>query len=208
MNGGRVPAVILAGGLSRRMGEMKVTLPFGPARLIDHVAARLARQAGPLALNVNGALAGLDLLPRVPDDIRGFAGPLAGVAAAMAHVRRTLPGESHVLTVAADTPFFPGDLAERLAGAIDGPRGLAVAADADQNWHPVFALWPLALEPALRTFLSDPQNRRVRVFLEANGAVPIAFPLIAARDGGIDPFFNINTPEDYRRALTLLDDLA
>ena len=75
----RFPAVILSGGKSSRMGELKALLPFGPARLIDHVAARIRPQAGPIALNTNDPAITLPGSPSFPDCFTGFHGPLAGI---------------------------------------------------------------------------------------------------------------------------------
>nr|WP_316653536.1 molybdenum cofactor guanylyltransferase MobA [uncultured Gellertiella sp.] len=203
-----IGAVILAGGLSRRMGENKVLLPFGPGRLIDHVIERLKIQCADVAINTNTVFADLAGLPQFADDIDGFAGPLAGVAAGLRHLKIHRPGASHLLTVAADTPFFPGDLALRLRDAVAGRDGIAVASGEDGAWHPAFALWPVGLEDDLRRWLFDPENRRVRAFVARHRHSAVPFPLIPAATGFIDPFFNINTPGDYRRALSLLDDMA
>ena len=111
----RFPAVILSGGKSSRMGEPKALLPFGPARLIDHVAARIRPQAGPIALNTNDPAITLPGSPGFPDRFTGFHGPLAGIHAALAHVVETHPDATHALVVPTDSPFFPKDLVAVLA---------------------------------------------------------------------------------------------
>ena len=200
--------LVLAGGLSRRMGENKVLLPFGASRLVDHVAQRLAAQAASVAINANEPLPELDSYALIADDIIGHAGPLAGVAAGLAARNKGEPTSSHLLTVAADTPFFPADLAERLASALDGSDDIAVAAGQDGAWHPVFALWPAGMEDDLRNWLRNPENRRLKAFIQRHPHRVVPFPLIRAGEGWIDPFFNINTPEDYRRALALRDQIS
>lgn len=116
---GPVAGVILAGGLSRRMGGGdKCLLPLGGRPILAHVIDRLRPQVGPLALNANGdparfAAFGLEV---VADDFPGFAGPLAGLLAGMDWAAaRGLP---LVVTAAADTPFFPRDLVARLRAAM------------------------------------------------------------------------------------------
>ena len=163
MNG--LPGLILAGGLSRRMGENKALVPFGPGRLIDHVAARLARQCETVLLNTNTPLPGLEGIPRIADDLEGFAGPLAGIAAGLGHLRQAGLPHPHLLSVAADTPFFPADLVERLEEARETPDEIVLAAGADGEWHPVFALWPVSLEADLRAWLCQPENRRLKDFI-------------------------------------------
>lgn len=204
----QLPGLLLAGGLSRRMGENKSLLPFGPARLIDHAYSRLSAQCSPVYINTNDLLPGLPDGFVVPDDIAGYAGPLAGIAAGLRRAASDNPVTTHLLTAAVDTPFFPGNLAASLSEALTAVDEIIVAADDRGQWHPTFALWPLSLEEDLRRWLADPDNRRLRSFIERHPHRAVSFPLIETAKASIEPFFNINTPEDYRRALSLMDDGA
>ena len=196
-----IPAVILAGGLSQRMGGGdKALLALGDRPMLARVIARLAPQAGPLALNANGpperfAAFGL---PVLADPLPDHPGPLAGVLAAMLWARGL--GCRQVATVAADTPFFPADLVVRLiAGA--GRTGLAIAASRDPGGrlrrHPTFGIWPVALAGDLATALGAGQ-RRVGAWALDRGAAEVEFD----GPGGRDPFFNVNTPEELAEART------
>lgn len=193
MTTGPFPAVILAGGLARRMGGGdKALLPLGEGVLLDHILARLGPQSRPIALNANGeagrfATFGLAVLG---DSVAGFAGPLAGVLAAMDWAADL--GQSHVLTVAGDTPFFPRDLGTRLAaqGRPDHPcLAASQGDDGTPELQPLFGLWPVALRGVLRSDLVR-GVRKVRQWTTAQNATHVLFP-----DGGFD-FFNINTPND------------
>jgi molybdopterin-guanine dinucleotide biosynthesis protein A len=192
-----VPAMILAGGLSRRMGGGdKCLLPLGGRPVLAHLIERIRPQVAALALNANGdatRFAGFGL-PVVADDAADFAGPLAGILAALNWARRAHPSASAVLTVPADTPFLPRDLAARLAEA----GAPSVAASAGRN-HPVAGLWRLDGEAALRKALREEGLRRVEAWIARLRPAVVEF----AADP-IDPFFNINTPEDLARAATLL----
>ena len=203
-----IPALLLAGGRSSRMGENKALLPFGSGRLVDHVLKRLKAQCAPVYLNAAEDIPFTSDIPSVRDDISGYAGPLAGVAAGLRRVRADLPDISHMLTAAVDTPFFPETLAEALSASIRSSDEIAVATDASGRWHPTFALWPVSLEEDLRSWLTDPENRKLRAFIERHPHRTVSFPLIERNGQSIEPFFNINTPEDYRRALSLLDEQA
>jgi len=193
-----VPGVILAGGRATRMGggDKGLRLVAGQ-RLIDRVIARLAPQCAPLAINANGdpaRLAGLGL-PILPDSLADHPGPLAGVLAGLDWAAGL--GAGAIVTVAADTPFFPADLAARLQAAA-GPAGLALAASPDETGrlqrHPTFGLWPVALREDLRAALSG-GLRKIVLWTDAHGAGTAAF----AADP-FDPFFNVNTPEDIIEA--------
>ena len=105
----KVAGAVLAGGLSRRMeGREKSLLPLAGEPLIERVVSRLGAQIEPVIINANGDHTRFDwlALPVVEDTIKEFAGPLAGVIASMRWAQRTTD-ISHILTVAADTPFFP-----------------------------------------------------------------------------------------------------
>lgn len=194
------PAVIIAGGRATRMGgKDKGLLGLGGQSMLDHVIARLAPQVTALALNVNGPSERVRRfrLPVLPDQVEGQPGPLAGVLAAMDWAAQQ--GATRVVTVAADTPFFPRDLVQRL-GVQDG---LVLAAsqrpeDEKPRLHPIFGLWPVDLRDDLHEALSQ-GDRKVRLWAERHGAIETVF-----RHDGVDPFFNVNTPEDLRQAKALL----
>lgn len=196
-----IAGIILAGGLARRMGGGdKPLAPLAGRPLLQHGVARLSTQAGPLALNANGdpARFGHFGLPVVADTIEGFAGPLAGVLAGMEWAANA--GARHIVTVAGDTPFFPGDLVARFVAAVAGqPEAVAVAASNGRR-HPTFALWPVDLASDLRNALVDRNERRVAAFIDRHPHVEVDFPLQEAAGMAYDPFFNVNTPQDLQEA--------
>ncbi len=196
----RIFGVILAGGAGRRMGGAdKALLRLAGQSLITRAIARLEPQVERLAISANGdaaRFAGFGL-PVLPDATP--LGPLAGVLAALAWA--TPLGATAVVTAAVDSPFFPGDLVPQLCLAAESspagssPSGLALAHAAKD--HPTFALWPVALAPALADFLTSGAKPRVLDFLARHHATRAQFPDEAAFD-------NLNTPEDLTRAATLL----
>lgn len=196
----QVAGIILAGGQSRRMqGRDKALMTFGDGRLIDTIHRRLSRQVQTIALNSNsdGAqFSGLDV-PVIPDDIGGFAGPLAGILAAMEWAAARPALFSHIVTVATDTPYFPDDLVETLRQSIAAaPEHIGVAASGGRL-HPVFGIWPVSLRGNLRDWLNDERNRRVVSWIETHPHEIADFPMVMTQSGlPFDPFFNINTPED------------
>lgn len=189
--------MILAGGQSRRMGGGdKCLLPLGGKPVLGHVIDRLRPQVAALALNANGDAARFARfkLPVVADDAADFAGPLAGILAALDWARRTYPSALAVLTVPADTPFLPPDLAAQLTAA-----GAPAVARSAGRIHPVVGLWPLDLEPGLRMALRKEGLRKVEEWTVRLGPAVVDFATAP-----IDPFFNINTPEDLGRAEALV----
>lgn len=193
--------VILAGGQATRMGggDKGLRVVAGK-RLLDHVLDRLGPQVGQIALNANGAPARFDEfgLPVVPDSLPDWPGPLAGVLAGLDWAAGQ--GAASIVTVAADTPFFPRDLVSRLRAAA-GPSGLALAATREgvKLWrHPTFGLWPVALREDLRAALTG-GLRKVVLWTDNHGAGTAEFDTVP-----FDPFFNINTPQDIEIAEQLV----
>ncbi|MBZ9726943.1 molybdenum cofactor guanylyltransferase MobA [Mesorhizobium sp. CO1-1-11] len=202
-----IAGLILAGGQSRRMGGGdKALLPLGGGCVLDQVLSRFGPQLETLALSANGDPARFARfgLPVLADTIEGFAGPLAGILTGLEWAAAGTPCRA-IVTAAGDTPFLPPDLVDRLAAAHQHPGSIAVASSAGRR-HPTFALWPTGCREALRHFLVDEDNRRVSAFIEQHGHVDVEFPV--PQSVGIDPFFNINVPDDLAQAEQLLQSMS
>jgi molybdopterin-guanine dinucleotide biosynthesis protein A len=188
----QITGVVLAGGLARRMGEQaagtdKGLLHFGTQPMVARVIDRLSPQVASMIINANRHLDAWQTfgLPVVSDRIEGFAGPLAGLHAAMA--ASTTPW---VATVPCDSPFLPLDLVARLSAAAFAEHAqVAVACTGDQP-HPVFALARCDLVDHLAQFLAS-GRRRIDAWYSSLRAVHVPFDDEHA-------FVNINTPEDLQ----------
>ena len=193
--------VILAGGLARRMGGGDKTMRAIAGRpILDHVIERLAPQCASLILNANGdpARFGAWGLPVVPDDVPDFAGPLAGVLAALDWSALHHPAIEWVVSVAGDCPFLPRDLVARMQterAMVEAE--LAVAASGDQS-HPVVGLWKVSLRDALRHALVVEECRKIDRWTARYKLVTTQWPVTP-----VDPFFNANTPDDVAEAEAL-----
>jgi molybdopterin-guanine dinucleotide biosynthesis protein A len=197
------PAVILAGGLSRRMGQDKAALVLAGIPLALRIAQRLQMQASEVRLNAPAEHPLRDALPIVPDTRLDRPGPLAGVLAGMELFRDIPNSRSHILTAPCDTPFLPKDLAAHLAGEVDH-NTIVVAASAGRI-HPVTALWPVSLATDLENWLEDPDHRRVFDFIDRHRVKTVEFAPWKGPFGPVDPFFNINTTEDLALAEAILE---
>lgn len=200
----QVVGVLLAGGLARRMGGGDKPLrTIGGKTILDHVVERVLPQCGQLIVNANGDPSRFAPwgMPVVQDSIPGFAGPLAGILAGMEWAAEE-PGVTHVLSVAADTPFLPPDLVRRLElGARAQGVPLACAAS-DGRTHPVIGLWPVSLADDLRDALMAGE-RKIDRYTERHGVVAVEWPV-----DPVDPFFNANEPDDLRIAEKLQAELS
>lgn len=199
----RPPAVILAGGLSRRMGADKAMILLSGTPLALHIARRLEPQVSTVVLNASFDHPLADTLPLLPDSKPDRPGPLAGVLAGLRACAESADAPTHILTTPCDTPFLPRNLVSRLAEQAES--GTIVMASCAGRAHPVTALWPLSLADDLDRWLDDPDHRRVFDFVARHSSRTVEFELLDGPFGPVDPFFNINTPEDLALAATLLE---
>jgi molybdopterin-guanine dinucleotide biosynthesis protein A len=193
-----LPGLILAGGKSSRMGQNKAQLPLSGKTILGHVVDRLAPQVTSIVLNATEASEDSPGLRLVPDLRPGQAGPLEGVLAGLKDLQAQDTDAPPLVTVPCDSPFLPLDLVARLT-ADAGPETIAVATS-DGRTHPVFAIWPKAIADDLEAWLAAPENRRLRAFLDRHQTVYVDFPVIDIGGERLDPFLNINTPEDLALA--------
>jgi molybdopterin-guanine dinucleotide biosynthesis protein A len=206
MSGTGVVGVLLAGGQSRRMGGgEKFLRPLGGRPILERVVERVRPQVSDLILNTGGDGARFQPLglPVVADVIEGFAGPLAGILTGLEWAAANVPAAPWVASFATDAPFLPDDLVERLMAAVeDGGAEMACAVSRGRT-HPVFALWPVDLRDALRRAMVEDEMRKIDRWTAAYRVAHVDF----AGDP-VDPFFNVNRPEDLAEAETLLAGLA
>src|ERR1700687_4728185 len=192
--------LVLAGGLARRMGGGdKARIEIGGVSILDRVLATLSGQCSGIIINANGdpkrfADTGL---PVIPDNVPGFVGPLAGILAGLDWLVDQNNGIEWLLSVAGECPFLPDDLVERLHAARRNlGAGVPLACARSGEWrHPVVGLWPLALREDLRKALVEENLRKIELWTARHGCAIADWP-----DQPIDPFFNVNTPEDAERA--------
>ena len=117
----------------------------------------------------------------------------------MLWAKANLPAAKLIASVAADTPFFPKNLVARLSQD-RGPATIVLAASSGGT-HSVFGLWPIELAEDLEAFLTGGENPKVLNFADRHGPKIVSFTDLTLPNGEtIDPFFNVNTPEDAARA--------
>jgi molybdopterin-guanine dinucleotide biosynthesis protein A len=190
--------LVLAGGLARRMGGGdKARIRIGGKTILERVLERLMPQCARIILNANGDPARFadTKLPVVADSVPDFAGPLAGILAGLDWAAAHAPQTTDVLSVPGDCPFLPRDLAPRLTAA-RAAQGRPLACARSGEWrHPVVGLWPVALREDLRKALVEEDLHKIEIWTARHGVAIADWP-----DAPVDPFFNVNTPEDAAQA--------
>jgi len=188
MTGG-VTGVILAGGQGRRMGSVDKGLrELRGKAMVAWVLERFAPQVDEVLINANQ---NLDVYARfgyrvVPDEIGGFAGPLAGLQRGLSEARHAL-----VATAPCDTPFLPTDLVARLHAALQANAAQLAVARTGAQPHPVFCVCRRDVLPHLTAFLRD-GGRKIDAWYATLNVVEVTF------DDQPDAFSNINTPDELK----------
>lgn len=184
-----ITGLVLAGGQGRRMGGVDKGLALLRGKpMVSWVLERLAPQVGSIIINANQNLDQYRAFgrPVVPDEIGGYAGPLAGLQAGMRVISTPF-----VLTSPCDSPFLPADLASRLFNALrDGKHDLAVVKTG--KWHqPVFALLRSNLQAHLTEFLAN-GGRKIDTWYGTLDLAEVVF------DDEEEAFSNINTQDELK----------
>ncbi|MBS1160560.1 MAG: mobA [Proteobacteria bacterium] len=186
----KITGVILAGGLGRRMGGIDKGLQeLRGQTLVSRVVERLAPQVDELLINANQNAARYAAFGYrvVADQIPDFAGPLAGLQAALSSARHPL-----LATAPCDSPFLPSDLVSRLLAALRTANADLAVARTFAQAHPVFCLCRREVLPHLTAFLAS-GGRKFEDWYATLNSVEVAF------DDEAEAFENINTREELSR---------
>ena len=189
-DGAKITGVLLAGGQGSRMGGVdKGLVELRGRPMAAWVIERLAPQVDEVLINANQNAERYAAFGHAvfPDQIGGFAGPLAGLHAALSRA-----SHPRVVTAPCDSPFLPADLVSRLQAGLDAAGAdLAVAKTFDQA-HPVFCLCKREVLPHLTAFLES-GGRKIDRWYATLKVVEVNF------DDEEAAFRNINTREDLSR---------
>jgi molybdopterin-guanine dinucleotide biosynthesis protein A len=189
--------VILAGGEGSRIGGDKPLKYIGVERLVDRAVRMAGHWSDIVAVAVRDPSQLGTLDAAIVTDIPDMAGPLGGLAAGFTFARDA--GREFLLTIAADMPFLPDDLADRLLAAI-GSTQVAVAASGGQI-HPVCALWRTDVLEEITAY-SAAGRRSLKGLAQRVGFAEVEWPCEP-----FDLFFNINFAEDLCEAERRLTEI-
>jgi len=190
----KVAAVILAGGRGTRMGGEKPLRLLDGVSLLDRAIDQAKAFSETVAVAVRSKAQIGDAGTQILCDDPAIEGPLAGLVAALRFARDR--GADAALTLAADMPFLPADLTDRLVAALPGSR--AAIASSSGHLHPVCGLWVTEALDFVPQYLVT-GRRSLKGLAETVGYVAVEW----AADP-VDPFFNINTSQDLAAAERLL----
>lgn len=183
----QITAVILAGGKGRRMeGKDKGLIKFDDRPLIQTVLEKLQPQVEHIVINANRNTSDYAAFgfPVIPDVVKDFQGPLAGILSAMESVTT-----KYIVCVPCDGPMLPGDLVNRLATQLLRENAdIAVAHDGNRL-QPVYALLSTHLQESLKQYLLS-GKRKIDQWYSGHKVAIVDF------SDTPDTFININTYQE------------
>ena len=188
------PGVILAGGGARRLGgNGKAFIDIAGVPLVQLTITSFQDQVNNLAINSRDSKIFSDFsIPIIKDTVieDGGAGPLAGISSAIKWAKTLKNIKTHVAIVPVDTPLLPIDLVQRLSLDLSINNSDIIMASSNGNIYPVIGLWSLALDSYLDKALYK-GVRKIDAFTRLFNVSVVDWAF-----NSIDPFFNINQPED------------
>jgi molybdenum cofactor guanylyltransferase len=201
MDDNNILAVVLAGGKSKRFGKDKNHLKLGDKTLLEHVLFKINNKFKEILIvsNQNQEIKKLKKVTVIPDCLDDF-GPLAGVLSSMKWVKEYKKNYKWVATFPSDTPFFDTSIIEEYNKRTTINDSLLYFVKSNNKRHNIFGLWSIELLKILENDLINNNFRKVEEWANKIGVKTIDIKIKK-----FDPFFNINTKEDFEEAKRLLN---
>jgi molybdopterin-guanine dinucleotide biosynthesis protein A len=196
MDHNNILGAVLAGGKSRRFGEDKSQVKLGGKLLIDYILSEIIDEFNEV-LVVSNNLIEFKQSEKISliKDFKKDLGPLGGVLTAMKWVKDNNKDYQWISTFPVDTPFFKNQILKDFFKKINMKEGKLFFINSNDTRHNIFGLWSLDLMDKLEEDL-DKGERKVEVWANSIGVKNINMKF-----ENKDPFFNINTKEDLKKAI-------
>ena len=202
MEENNILGVVLAGGKSKRFGEDKNHIKLGDKTLLEHVLSKIINKFEEILIvsSHNQEIKKLENVTVIPDCFDDF-GPLAGVLSSMKWVKENKKQYKWVATFPSDTPFFETSIIEEYKKRINTQDSSLYFIKSNNKRHNIFGLWSINLLEVLEDDLINNNFRKVE-----DWANKIGVKTIDIKVKNFDPFFNINTKEDFKKAKEILNE--
>ena len=202
MEDNNILAVVLAGGKSKRFGEDKNDIKLGDKTLLEHVLSKIGNKFEEILIVSSHSLKiqKIKNVTVIPDCLDNL-GPLAGVLSSMKWVKENKKSYQWIATFPSDTPFFETSIIEEYKKKIKLNESLLYFVKSNNQRHNIFGLWSINLLKTLENDLIKNKFRKVEEW-----ANKIGLKTIDVAIKKFDPFFNINTKEDFEEAKKILKE--
>ncbi len=202
MEDNNILAVVLAGGKSKRFGEDKNHIKLGDKTLLEHVLSKIGNKFEEILIVSSHSLKiqKIKNVTVIPDCLDNL-GPLAGVLSSMKWVKENKKSYQWIATFPSDTPFFETSIIEEYKKKIKLNESLLYFVKSNNKRHNIFGLWSINLLKTLENDLIKNKFRKVEEWANKIGLKTIDVVIKK-----FDPFFNINTKEDFEEAKKILKE--
>ena len=196
MQHNNILGTVLAGGKSQRFGEDKSQVKLGDKLLIDYILSEIIDEFNEVLVVSNNQINFKESKKiSLIEDFKKDLGPLGGVLTAMKWVKDNNKDYQWISTFPADTPFFKNQILKDFLNKINMEEGKLFFIKSNNTRHNIFGLWSIDLMDKLEEDL-DKGERKVEVWANSIGVKNINMKF-----ENKDPFFNINTKEDLKKAI-------
>ena len=201
MNDNNILAVVLAGGKSKRFGEDKNSVKLGSKTLLEHVLFKITSKFEEIVIVSSHPLEikktkNITIIPDCLYDL----GPLAGVLSSMKWIKENKKSYQWIATFPSDTPFFDPSIIEEYKKKVKLKESSLFFVRSNEKRHNIFGLWSIDLLETLEDDLIKNNYRKVEEWANKIGVKTIDIKI-----ENYDPFFNINTKEDFKIAQNILE---
>ncbi len=196
MQHNNILGTVLAGGKSQRFGEDKSQVKLGDKLLIDYILSEIIDEFNEVLVVSNNQINFKESKKiSLIEDFKKDLGPLGGVLTAMKWVKDNNKDYQWISTFPVDTPFFKNQILKDFLNKINIDEGKLFFIKSNNTRHNIFGLWSLDLMDKLEEDL-DKGERKVEIWANSIGVKNINMKF-----ENKDPFFNINTKEDLKKAI-------
>ena len=201
MDHNNVLGVVLAGGKSQRFGEDKSQVKLGDKILIDYILSEIIDEFNEVLVVSNNSInfrksKKISLI----QDFKKDLGPLGGVLTAMKWVKDNNKDYQWISTFPVDTPFFKNQILKDFLKNINQEEDKLFFIKSNNTRHNIFGIWSIDLIDKLEEDLARGE-RKVEFWANSVGVKNIEMEF-----DNKDPFFNINTKEDLKKAIEILEN--
>ena len=201
MDHSNILAVVLAGGKSQRFGEDKSQVKLKGKMLIDYILSEIIDEFDETLIVTNKPINFIKSNKIfITKDFKEGLGPLGGILSAMKWIKKNKKKYQWISTFPSDTPFFTKKELKIFYEKIRMDKSKLFFAKSQKTRHNIFGLWSIDLINRLESDLIAGE-RKVEVWANSIGVNTIDI-----KYKNIDPFFNINTKEDYNKALRIINN--
>ncbi len=192
--------VVLAGGQSKRFGQDKSQVQLGGKILIDYILLEILDQFNEILIISNNDIKFLNSkkITKI-EDYKKDLGPLGGVLTALKWIKKNNRDYKWISTFPSDTPFFKKKYLSNFIKNIDDKKSKLFFIKSNDKRHNIFGLWSTELLDRLEDDVTNKGERKVEIWANKVGVKTINMEF-----KNNDPFFNINTKEDLKKAKELI----